>query len=648
MTNEIVVANDESKDGSSATLGAAPAPAAAAPKPAPAGTTGLVPLDVDVDPEAGPENRMSMIRSPSRVKNQDIRWSGLNFNIKGKDILQDCWGYVPNRKLFGILGPSGSGKSSLLNVLSGRSSSSAADGITVKGHIEVAGMKIDPVKFRKNIAYVMQEDALMATATPREALRFSALLRLPADTDAATIENIVNHLLGELGIKDCADTIIGNVLIKGISGGQKKRTSVGVEMITDPSLLFLDEPTSGLDSFAAYNLVELLRDVARAGAAVVCTIHQPSSEVFHLFDLVMFLRAGRIIYSGPAAEISEYFAQRGRACPEHYNPADFVMMLLQTDTEEQLQKFAPAVPEYALAPKESANKSQLTVFSEKSGFETRASFFRQLFYLVERELQSTFRNVGALIGRFGITIFLNLIFGLIFLGAGGRDNANSSDFGSHFGALTMVTISSMFGSAQPALLNFPFERPLFLREYSTGTYGAPAYFISKTAVELPIIFAQTVTQYALVHNMCEFQGSFILMVLSAWGVGVAAASLGVLMGCLVTDVKNAVEISPLLLVPQILFAGFFIKMDLIPVFLRWAQYLCSLKYGMNLLILLEFHPDQSSCEGPGAEENCRMVLSENDVVINQWWVYMLILVALFVGFRVLGAIALARRAKKFY
>lgn len=641
----MIVANDES---ASTTLGAT-APATAPAKTATAAPS-VVPLDVEagsaVDASGG-ENRMSMIRSPSRIKNQDIRWSGLNYSIKGKEILQNCWGYVPNRKLFGILGPSGSGKSSLLNVLSGRSSSSAADGITVKGHIEVAGIKIDPVKFRKNIAYVMQEDALMATATPREALRFSALLRLPPDTDTSTIESIVNHLLSELGIEDCADIIIGNVLIKGISGGQKKRTSVGVEMITDPSLLFLDEPTSGLDSFAAFNLIELLRDVARNGAAVVCTIHQPSSEVFHIFDLVMFLKAGRIVYSGPAAEISEYFAQRGRACPEHYNPADFVMMLLQTDTEEQLEKLMPALPEYAVAPKESENKSFFTVFSEKGGFETRASFFRQVFYLTHREIQSTYRNVGALAARFGITIFLNLIFGLIFLGAGGRDNANTSDFGSHFGALTMVTISSMFGCAQPTLLNFPFERPLFLREYSTGTYGSPAYFISKTAVELPIIFAQTVVQYALVHNMCEFQGPFIMMVLAAWGVGVAAASLGVFMGCLVTDVKDAVEISPLLFVPQILFAGFFIKMDLIPVFLRWAQYLCSLKYGMNILILLEFHPDNSSCEG-AAEENCRQVLSENDVVINQWWVYMLILFALFAGFRIIGAMALSRRAQKFY
>ena len=146
--------------------------------------------------------------------------------------------------------------------------------MAAQGTIEVGGHAIDPVQFRKNIAYVMQEDALMATATPREALTFSALLRLPAETTTETIEKIVNNLLEELGIMDCADTMIGNILIKGISGGQKKRTSVGVEMITDPSLLFLDEPTSGLDSFAAFNLVKLLKTVAADGAAILCTIHQ--------------------------------------------------------------------------------------------------------------------------------------------------------------------------------------------------------------------------------------------------------------------------------------------------------------------------------------------------------------------------------------
>lgn len=188
------------------------------------------------------------------------------------------------------MGPSGAGKSSLLNVLAGRSSS--APGISITGKVKVGQTLINPVDFRQNIAYVMQDDALMGTATPREALRFSAALRLDDSYSAEAIELSVNETLAGLGITDCADVLIGNAMIKGISGGQRKRTSVGCEIITNPSLLFLDEPTSGLDSFAAFNLVKLLQQVAKTNCPVLCTIHQPSSEVFALFDIVIVVVAG--------------------------------------------------------------------------------------------------------------------------------------------------------------------------------------------------------------------------------------------------------------------------------------------------------------------------------------------------------------------
>ena len=132
------------------------------------------------------------------------------------------------------MGPSGAGKSSLLNVLAGRSA--PAPGITIEGKVEVGGKVINPVTYRKNIAYVMQDDALMATATPREALAFSASMRLSSSTSKEKIDELVNGLLEELGLGICADIMIGGALIKGISGGQRKRTSVGVELITNPAV----------------------------------------------------------------------------------------------------------------------------------------------------------------------------------------------------------------------------------------------------------------------------------------------------------------------------------------------------------------------------------------------------------------------------
>ncbi len=163
---------------------------------------------------------------------KELTWSSVNFQVGEKTILQDVWGSVAPGKVCAILGPSGSGKSSLLNVLAGRSAS--APGITVGGKIKHGGVAIDPVTYRQNIAYVMQDDALNATSTPREALTFSARLRLGGSRSDEELDQLVQDILVSLGIDNCADTLIGNAMIKGISGGQRKRTSVGIEIITNP------------------------------------------------------------------------------------------------------------------------------------------------------------------------------------------------------------------------------------------------------------------------------------------------------------------------------------------------------------------------------------------------------------------------------
>ena len=148
---------------------------------------------------------------------------------------------------------------------------------------------------------------------------------------------------------------------------------------------------------------------------------------------------------------------------------------------------------------------------------------------------------------------------------GSKDDSEFSNFQSHFGAVTMITISSMFGSATPIMLAFPFERPMFMREYSTGTYGTAAYFLSKLCSEMPLNFCQVCLQYMLAYNLIEFNGLWIYFILTAWGLGLASGSIAVLLGCAMSDIKAVTEMSPLLFVPQLLFAGFFIKTSQIPV-----------------------------------------------------------------------------------
>jgi hypothetical protein len=205
----------------------------------------------------------------------------------------------------------------------------------------------------------------------------------------------------------------------------------------------------------------------------------------------------------------------------------------------------------------------------------------------------------------------------------------------------------MFGSAQPIMLMFPFERPLFMREYSTGTYSSLSYFMSKIALELPLTLLQTLLQFILVFFMMNLQGNFIYFVLEAWGLGLASSSVAMALGASVSNVKDVTELAPLLFVPQLLFAGFFIRTSQIPVFLRWAQYLCSIKYAINLALITEFNSDLKSCQGASAPY-CQAIIDTNDIEEDLWWVYVIVLIALFIGFRLIAALILVQKAKRFY
>ncbi len=263
-----------------------------------------------------------------------LTWRNINMTLSGtkkekdRKLLDGVWGEVPAKELSAIMGPSGSGKSSLLNILSGRASSRGR--LTIESDIRLNNFAVNPTKLsvRKQIAFVAQDDSLQVTSTPREAIRFSAKLRLPRSTtdkqlDKLTtrmldelrsttdkqLDKLTTRMLDELGLNKCADTIVGGALIKGISGGERKRTSVGVELVVKPALIFLDEPrtASGLDSFSAVQLCQVLKKVANAGASVLFTIHQPSSEIFNSFDHLILLNAGRVMYQGSVGNVPTFF-----------------------------------------------------------------------------------------------------------------------------------------------------------------------------------------------------------------------------------------------------------------------------------------------------------------------------------------------------
>lgn len=337
-------------------------------------------------------------------------------------------------------------------------------------------------------------------------------------------------------------------------------------------------------------------------------------------------------------QINAHFNTLGYPIPTNYNPADHVMSVVQKVSAAEMQTKnlfmeAPAASSTVDTIAEPANQDPIV----------QAGFCQQLSILVWREYMNVRRDPGVIIGRFGIVGVLNLIFGLIFFGAGGKDDSKPENLQSHFGALTFLTISAMFGHAQATLLTFPFEKPVFLREYSSGMYNGTAYIMSKIIAEIPLCFLQCVWALMFGYFMIDLQGSYWGHVAAHTLLGLAASSVAMVAGAAAPDVKTATEMAPGLLVPQLLFAGFFIRVEQIPIYLRWAQYLCSLKYTMNLNIILEFGsktcPDNMGCES---------ILSTNDVNADRWWVNVVVLLGLFIAFRLLAIHVLVQTAKKFY
>lgn len=196
--------------------------------------------------------------------------------VQQKHILQDVTGYVAPGQLVCIMGASGAGKTSLLNILAGKNSS-------FSGRVLINGKPISKAS-RRVTAFCQQEDLFFGSLTVREHLYYQARLRMPRGTPEHRVQARVEELIRDLGLLKCAHTRIGNQVVKGISGGEKKRLAFASEIVNDPSLLFADEPTSGLDSFMALSVVKTLKAMTMANKTVIATLHQPSSEVYQLVD----------------------------------------------------------------------------------------------------------------------------------------------------------------------------------------------------------------------------------------------------------------------------------------------------------------------------------------------------------------------------
>ncbi|RLN54195.1 hypothetical protein BBJ28_00025863, partial [Nothophytophthora sp. Chile5] len=381
-----------------------------------------------------------------------------------KVILEQLSGVARPGELLVVMGPSGAGKSSLLDCISGRNTA-------IQGAATVNGAPWNK-HLKRFAAYVMQEDLFHATLTVREHLALQARLRMSGSFTREQYLGRVDTLLEEFGLAKSKDTLIGGWMQRGISGGERKRLALATELLTNPSVLFADEPTSGLDSFMAKSVVQQLQRLAvREGRTVVTTIHQPSSEVFALFDRLELLADGATIYQGKAAEAMPYFASCGFQCPTFMNPADYFMeQIVVVDTDvggaERVRSLKEAWKTNMTQRNEaievvnpqdihSSSTSGNQVAMAASGgnmddFEDpRASVYGQISVLATRNALRLLRDKTALRLQTIQTLVTTVLVGIIFFQLT-LDQQGVSNFS---GAFFYVVTEQVYGASMPAIMS---------------------------------------------------------------------------------------------------------------------------------------------------------------------------------------------------
>uniref|UniRef100_A0A2N9F4X3 ABC transporter domain-containing protein n=1 Tax=Fagus sylvatica TaxID=28930 RepID=A0A2N9F4X3_FAGSY len=431
-----------------------------------------------------------------------------------RPILQGLTGYAEPGKMLAIMGPSGCGKSTLLDSLAGRLSSNTQQ----NGEILINGRK-ETLAFGTS-AYVTQDDTLMTTLTVREAVFYSAQLQLPNSMSSSEKKERAEMTIREMGLQDSMDTRIGGWSIKGLSGGQKRRVSICIEILTRPKLLFLDEPTSGLDSAASFHVMSRIVKLARQdGRTVIASIHQPSSEVFELFSNLCLLSTGMTVYFGPVSKAEEFFASNGFPCPALRNPSDHFLRTINKDfdadiiqelggttsTEEVINIL---VKSYMSSGTFQEVQQLVSNICQQKGEtlekkRSQASFITQCHVLTRRSFVNMYRDLGYYWLRLAIYIALCLCVGTIFYDVG-------FTFGSiqARGSMLMFVAAFLTFMAIGGFPSFVEDMKIFGRERLNGHYGVGAYVIGNTFSSIPYLLIISLVPGAIAYYLVGLQKSF--------------------------------------------------------------------------------------------------------------------------------------------
>ncbi|KAI4302213.1 hypothetical protein MLD38_037991 [Melastoma candidum] len=589
-----------------------------------------------------------------------------------RTILNGVTGIARPGELLAMLGPSGSGKTTLLTALAGRLPGKIAGIVTYNGHPFSSYVK-------RKTGIVTQDDVLYPHLTVGETLTYAAMLRLPKELTGQEKAEQAEMVMAELGLSARRHSMVGGPVLRGVSGGERKRVSIGQELLINPSLLFLDEPTSGLDSTTAQRIVMTLRGLARGGRTIVMTIHQPSTRLYQMFDKVLVLSDGSPIYSGRANRAMEYFGSIGYVPAFNYvNPADFLLDLAngirpvmkrdndhpqQHDHELNLEAARPNDPNSIKQSLISSFKRNLdpalkaeigqNAMSFQDGRQSAkawssgrgprneskwtTTWWDQFRVLLCRGLKERRHESYS-----GLRIFqvlsVSVLAGLLWW------HSDTSNMQDQIGLLFFYAIFWGFFPLFNAIFTFPQERPILVKERSSGMYRLSSYYFARIVGDLPMelvlptIFV-TISYWmgGLKPSLATFTLTLMVILLNV----LLSQGLGLALGAILMDVKQGATLASVTMLVFLLAGGYYIQH--MPSFAAWLKYISFSYYCYKLLIGVQYSKAELYECGPGM--HCRVMdfpavkcLSLGDM---HWDIA--IMVIMLVGYRFLAYMALRMR-----
>ncbi|XP_054261169.1 ATP-binding cassette subfamily G member 4-like [Macrosteles quadrilineatus] len=610
-----------------------------------------------MSPSAAPESETVELEEPKQhlLKRPpiDIEFTDLTYAVPqgrngSKVILRSVSGLFKSGQLTAILGPSGAGKSTLLNVLAGYKSGDASGSIMINGQPRVLRT------FHKMSRYIMQEDLLQPRLTVMESMMIAADLKLGYTVRRKQKVEMINEVLELLRLTKCKKTLTGC-----LSGGERKRVSIALELVNNPPVIFLDEPTTGLDDMSSSQCISLLKNLAHGGRTVICSIHTPSARLFSQFDHVYIVSEGQCVFQGRGEDIVPFLASLGLHCPKHYNPADFMIEVSSGEYGDHTERMMMAVDNgrcyrwNQTLRVQDANVEEIKLSREelhqlKHLYDFDSSGWLQFRILMYRTFLQHWREAGYILFKAVMHVFIGLIIGGLFYQMGNDGSKTIFNFGFCF----VTIIIFMYIPMLPALLNFPEEVKLLKREHFNRWYGLNAYFFAATVSRIPIQIIlgciYIALAYVLTDQPLEWERGIKFCVICLM-MGIISESLGLAIASRL-NIVNGIFVGPALSVPFMLLSvyGLGTGSKLIPTLIRAAMYFSYLRYALEGLVASLYGQGRPTLYCPSTEIYCqlrepRALLKEVGMEDVNYWIDFCALIIFFFLFKIISYILLRSR-----